>query len=438
MTDKKKNGWIKFVPSLDLPKERVSIAYDTHDERGVRYAYGYFQFYNGTCGCFWKDGNEQPKVVKAEDIKYWMPVPSLDVQEEPISIWHDASKETPTQGSNILMIRKEEKDTNYPPIAGCFHGKSYPYDKLHWYKAKLKKIKSLADKMYNAAFNMTTDASLLRKAMDDYHQFIIYEYYKKEPASEKKCMFTKDGYTDEDRMVLCEDCKEKCEYSKKGEPVSDDEIEKQFKVGDIVVYMSRHPAYSGLYLLGNPNDLSIGYSNANEPYQIALRNCTIASEDERRQFMRELNDNGYKWNEVTLRIDKKEKPVSENLEKAAVEAFKEIVDDERNSFLEIFKAGAEWKKAHNWKPADGDDLPEYEREVIVLIKYNTQRNIHDEEYPTYRVGFGHRPNPNGWDGKNIDTNEVTHYTPELYDKGGWNAPNIVYWLDYDINELLCR
>ncbi len=85
MTDKKKNCWIKFVPSLDLPKERVSIAYDTHDERGYRFAYGYFQFYNGTCGCFWKDGNEQPKVVKAEDIKYWMPIPSLDIQEEPVS-----------------------------------------------------------------------------------------------------------------------------------------------------------------------------------------------------------------------------------------------------------------------------------------------------------------------------------------------------------------
>ena len=84
MTDKE-NKWIKFYPSLELPKERVSIAYATHDERGYRFAYGYFQFYNGTCGCFWKDGNEQPKVVKAEDIKYWMPIPSLDMQEEPIS-----------------------------------------------------------------------------------------------------------------------------------------------------------------------------------------------------------------------------------------------------------------------------------------------------------------------------------------------------------------
>ena len=100
---------------------------------------------------------------------------------------------------------------------------------------------------------------------------------------------------------------------------------------------------------------------------------------------------------------------------------------------------AKWQKEHLWKPADGDDLPEIDKEVVVLIKYDAQRNIHDEEYPTYRVGFGHRPNPNGWDGKNIDTNEVTHYTPKLYDKGGWNAPNIVYWLDtklpYEENKI---
>lgn len=109
MTDKKKNGWIKFVPSLDLPKERVSIAYDTHDERGVRYAYGYFQFYNGTCGCFWKDGNDQPKVVKAEDIKYWMPIPSLDIQEEPVS--EDLEK------AAINYMKTEN-----PPIWGLYDG----------------------------------------------------------------------------------------------------------------------------------------------------------------------------------------------------------------------------------------------------------------------------------------------------------------------------
>ena len=39
-----------------------------------------------------------------------------------------------------------------------------------------------------------------------------------------------------------------------------------------------------------------------------------------------------------------EEPISEDLEKAAVEAFKQIVDSNKNSFLEIFKAGAKWKE----------------------------------------------------------------------------------------------
>jgi len=45
---------------------------------------------------------------------------------------------------------------------------------------------------------------------------------QEEPVSEKKCMFTKDNYTDEDRIVLCENCKEKCEYSKKEGPISEE------------------------------------------------------------------------------------------------------------------------------------------------------------------------------------------------------------------------
>ena len=110
------------------------------------------------------------------------------------------------------------------------------------------------------------------------------------------------------------------------EPVNEElEAEKQFKAGDVVMYVSRHPAYSGLYLLGNPNDLSIGYSNANEPYQIALRNCTITSENERKQFMRELNSNGYKWNDQTLRVEKIE---------SVIEGLEEEIDNyvKRNSY----------------------------------------------------------------------------------------------------------
>ena len=52
------------------------------------------------------------------------------------------------------------------------------------------------------------------------------------------------------------------------------------------------------------------------------------------------------YNEVLAMLDLlQEEPVSDKeLEQAAVEVFKEIVDDGRNSFLEIFKAGAEWQK----------------------------------------------------------------------------------------------
>ena len=89
-----------------------------------------------------------------------------------------------------------------------------------------------------------------------------------------------------------------------------------------------------------------------------------------------------------------------------------------------------------WKDAQGDDLPEIDREVIVLINYDTPSNVpHGEGYSTYRVGFGHRPNPDGWDGKNLDTGEVTHYEPKLYDKGGWNGPDIAYWLDLELPEV---
>ena len=49
---------------------------------------------------------------------------------------------------------------------------------------------------------------------------------QEERVSEKKCMFTKDSYTDEDRKVLCADCDEKCEYSKKEISVSE-ELEKE-------------------------------------------------------------------------------------------------------------------------------------------------------------------------------------------------------------------
>lgn len=70
-----------------------------------------------------------------------------------------------------------------------------------------------------------------------------------------------------------------------------------------------------------------------------------------------------------------------------------------------------------WKDAQGEDLPEIDREVIVIDVRG-------------KVSYGHRPNPVGWDGRNIITDKVTHYIPpQTYGKGGWNIPNVVWWLD---------
>ena len=153
------------------------------------------------------------------------------------------------------------------------------------------------------------------------------------------------------------------------------------------------------------------------------------------------------------------KPVSEDLENIAENyAYNKApsVGATNTEIVEAFKAGAKWQKEqfekdytnlcngiatvkglavamaydkgvadtkeqmmkNIWKDAQGDDLPEYEREVIVLSENGY-------------VAFGHRPNPDGWDGRSIGTNEVTHYTPKLYDKGGWNLPNVKWWLDIE-------
>lgn len=74
------------------------------------------------------------------------------------------------------------------------------------------------------------------------------------------------------------------------------------------------------------------------------------------------------------------------------------------------------------KPANGDNLPEIEREVIVLV----------EEYGHYKVCFAHRPVESYTAVSIINHSEMEEYYPERYDKGGWNIPNIKYWLDLDI------
>lgn len=101
---------------------------------------------------------------------------------------------------------------------------------------------------------------------------------------------------------------------------------------------------------------------------------------------------------------------------------------------EAFKDGAVWLQSNAWLDAQGDNLPEIDREVIVLVDYLAQKKVDGPEHHSLMVSFGHRPDPKGWDGKDIITGKVTHRTPVTYDKGGWNQPNVKYWLDVKLPE----
>ena len=50
------------------------------------------------------------------------------------------------------------------------------------------------------------------------------------------------------------------------------------------------------------------------------------------------------FSNVERTVKNRNEPVNDELEKAAVEAFKQIVGSDKNNFLEIFKAGAKWQK----------------------------------------------------------------------------------------------
>jgi hypothetical protein len=137
--------------------------------------------------------------------------------------------------------------------------------------------------------------------------------------------------------------------------------------------------------------------------------------------------------------DKEKEPVSEELKEASKQyALRQVLastDTEMTEqaylSLKLFsgfgiavahKDGANWQKQqlmkNIWKPADGNDLPVIDREVIALLDNG-------------KVVFAHRP-PEYWDGKNIITGKVTRNYPKTYDKGGWNIPNIKYWLDVEL------
>lgn len=92
--------------------------------------------------------------------------------------------------------------------------------------------------------------------------------------------------------------------------------------------------------------------------------------------------------------------------------------DRRNAFEKGYEQAEIDLGWHSVK----ESLPPIDEEVIVLTD-----DINGKIIPgSHMICYGHRPNPKGWDGKNIGTGKVTHYTPKTYD--GWNIPGVTHWM----------
>ena len=84
----------------------------------------------------------------------------------------------------------------------------------------------------------------------------------------------------------------------------------------------------------------------------------------------------------------------------------------------VFVDGVLWgdrNPQNHWHDAQGDDLPEIDREVIVLLDNG-------------KVCFAHRPVKSYITVSVINHREAEEYYPKHYDKGGWNIPNVKWWL----------
>lgn len=85
---------------------------------------------------------------------------------------------------------------------------------------KLAKVRAEIERRYNYHKDHADDyagTDHFWKADEDRELLSFIDSIQKEP---KECMYTKDNYTDEDRKVLCEDCKEECEFNKKEESIN--------------------------------------------------------------------------------------------------------------------------------------------------------------------------------------------------------------------------
>lgn len=122
----------------------------------------------------------------------------------------------------------------------------------------------------------------------------------------------------------------------------------------------------------------------------------------------------YQLKELLEFIDSlQEETISENLGEFTNELSKQFPEVSFAKVCKIATRTAKWQKKHLWKPACGEDLPKADGWTIVLIECNAPWIAHDEEKPFYSV-------------------DLARWSKYI---GGWNLPNVKWWMDCSLPNL---
>ena len=258
-----------------------------------------------------------PKIFK-DMLNAKTPVESLGISAEE----HDKIIDLCLYGKEPEMVDIDDLPKE-EPISNDLKEASRNYADKEKFRKDVEKLKSnLVHGACSSQIAMET-----RCKEEAYNEVLaILDTMQEEPVSEKKCIFTKDNYIDEDRKVLCDGCEEECEYNKKEEPVSED-LEKENKIkilADIIFNAAKY-----------------GYM----PYDTQDECCAM-------EIAKENIDK-------FIVPKKQEEPISEDLEEASKNYALNNTpwDDCKDEIQESFKAGAKWQKTKD--ESTTEDLGEY-------------------------------------------------------------------------------
>ena len=188
-------------------------------------------------------------------------------------------------------------------------------NKIDLIKAEVERLQNELIQEKEKGFGSDTDDACILELQN---VLTYIDSLQEEPVSEKKCMFTKDSYTDVDMKVLCEGCEEECEYVKK-------------EGASIVISLNgqrhRQVWHNGSFSKKECKEECSLYDRCQ---RCCINLCMIFFHDPHCHFI--------------------EEPVSEELEEAAwiyYDKNKPLMPQElalHREFVSFFKAGAKWKE----------------------------------------------------------------------------------------------